>query len=389
MLGPHEQRAIEATLRRFAGRIDQLLFAARSDAEEGADGDLSRVPQLLAEARDLDLVADPAPGAPGHELGVWGTHCREEGLALSLLTLSLLAESCAGFATAIHAQGLACLALNGQARFPPAHPMAAAYLPAYGIPLRIEGSSLCLDTEEGTPALSGTGHYLLAAEPPQALVCFAKEEREPGEDAAWISLVVKADAPGLELVALEARTGLRATRQYDLHCHRVPISPEQILARGDAALLSLQRLLACDWLGIAAIALGVARRSLRDARAYTTQRHQGGRMVGQHAAVRLLQGSAEYDIALLEAILTRHAAEPLTSVEPVVRVRWALAARLAVVEHAHRAVSGCLQTLGGYGYMADYGLEKRLRDVATLKSLHGAPDQLTLSLEDLVQGAVP
>ena len=383
MLDHEEQRAIEATLRRFAGRIDQVLFAARSDGEEGPDGDLSRVPQLLAEARDLDLVADPAPGAPGHELGVWGAHCREEGLALSLLTLSLLAESCAGFAAAVHAQGLACLALEGRARLPAGQALAAVYMPAYGLPLGAAGSGLCLGA-----ALSGTGHYLLAAEPPQALVCFAKEECEAEEEAAWISLLVEAGAPGLELVALEARTGLRAARQYDLHCTEVPVTPEQILARGDAARQSLQRLLACDWLGIAAIALGVARRSLRDARAYTAQRTQGGRMVDQHAAVRLLQGGAEYDIALLEAILARHAAEPLDGLAPAALLRWALAARLAVVDHAHRAVSGCLQTLGGYGYMEDYGLEKRLRDVATLKSLHGAPDQLTLGLEDLVQGAV-
>jgi hypothetical protein len=64
-------------------------------------------------------------------------------------------------------------------------------------------------------------------------------------------------------------------------------------------------------------------------------------------------------------------------------LRWAITARLAVVEHAHRAVTDCLQTLGGYGYMEDYRLEKRLRDVATLKSLHGAPDQLRLYLNEL------
>jgi alkylation response protein AidB-like acyl-CoA dehydrogenase len=66
-----------------------------------------------------------------------------------------------------------------------------------------------------------------------------------------------------------------------------------------------------------------------------------------------------------------------------------LVARLAVVEHAHRAVTDCLQTLGGYGYMEDYRLEKRLRDVSTLKSLHGPPDQLRLLLNDLARGGQP
>jgi alkylation response protein AidB-like acyl-CoA dehydrogenase len=95
---------------------------------------------------------------------------------------------------------------------------------------------------------------------------------------------------------------------------------------------------------------------------------------------------AEYDIALLDAILYRHADEPLSSQDTSTLLRWALQARLAVVEHAQRAVTNCLQTLGGYGYMEDYGFEKRLRDVSTLKSLHGAPDQLKLYLNELARG---
>ena len=102
------------------------------------------------------------------------------------------------------------------------------------------------------------------------------------------------------------------------------VSHDQVLHVGEAARRPLQQVMACDWLGQAAIALGVARRSLRDSRAYTAQRYQGGR-------------------------------------------------------------THCLQTLGGYGYMEDYPFERRLRDVSTLKSLHGAPDQLRLLLNELAK----
>jgi butyryl-CoA dehydrogenase len=142
----------------------------------------------------------------------------------------------------------------------------------------------------------------------------------------------------------------------------------------------------CDWLGQAAIALGVTRRSLRDSRKYTAQRYQGGRIIEEHASIQLLQGTAEYDIALLTAILYQHADEPLSPQDPAALLRWAVQVRLALVEHAHRAVTHCLQTLGGYGYIEDYGFEKRLRDVSTLKSLHGAPDQLKLFLNELARG---
>jgi alkylation response protein AidB-like acyl-CoA dehydrogenase len=166
----------------------------------------------------------------------------------------------------------------------------------------------------------------------------------------------------------------------------VAIPPEGVLGRGPAARQLLAQLLACDWLGQAAVALGVARRALQDSRAYTAQRYQGGRLIEAHASVQLLQGTAEYDVALLEAILYRHADEPLATLDTNLLLRWALAARLGVVEHAARAVTDCLQTLGGYGYMEDYGLEKRLRDLSTLKSLHGPPDQLKLFLNELARG---
>lgn len=378
MLDPQEQRAVEATLRRFATRIDDVLFLAKA-----SDGDIRRVPQLLSEVRELDLIADPDPGTPGHDLGVWGTHCRAEGLALSLLTLSYLAEACAGIATAVHAQGLACLALGERAHFPAATPLAAVYMPNYGLPLRVEGSSLVI-CEKGGPTLSGIGHFVLAAEPPQVLVCFARTDQEPG--TGWVALSVDAGAAGLECIELNQRIGLRAARQYHLRCDGVAVSHSQILVRGEDALASLERVLACDWLGAAAIALGVARRSLRDAREYTAQRYQGGRMIDEHPAIQLLLGTAAYDIALLETALYRHAAEPLATLDRSTLLHWALTARLAAVEHAHRAVTNCLQMLGGYGYMEDYGLEKRLRDVAALKSLHGAPDQLKLYLNELEKG---
>jgi alkylation response protein AidB-like acyl-CoA dehydrogenase len=383
-MDPPERRAVEAALRRFAARVDQTLFAGA-----GADGDLARLPLLLAEARDMGLVADPDPASSGYELGVWGQACHEEGLARSLLTLSLLGEACAGVACAIHAQGLACLTLNGQTYSSPANWLAAAFSPNYGVPLsaRLEsqGSGLRLMNVGNAVELSGTSHFLLAPDRPDTLVCFALQPAVGQLKPEWTVVLVKSSATGVELTEVTHRTGLRAAKQYHLSCNHVVVSPDQVVRTGEAAHHSLQQVVACDWLGQAAIALGAARRALRGSRAYAAQRYQGGQLIQEHASIQLLQGTAEYDTALMEAILYQHADEPLASLDPIVLLRWAINARLAVVEHAHRAVTNCLQTLGGYGYMEDYHLEKRLRDVSVLKGLHGAPDQLRLFLNELAR----
>lgn len=374
-----EQRAIEESVRRFAARAGRTLFAG-----EEADGDLAQIQHLLQEARQLGIVAGPEPEAPGYELGVWGRACLEEGPALSLSTLALLAEVCAGFALAIHAQGLACLALgqahagSGRAPFAPDIPLAAAFTPAYGIPLRAEGSGLLLQETDGRQQLNGTTHFLLAAEPPRTVLSFAR-----AGDGMWQLVGLDTEAEGVRLEPVARRTGLRAAHQYHLSCDEVELVSEQIYLSDREAEAALQLVLGCDWLGQAAIATGVVRGALHDSRRYTATRYQGGRIIEEHATIRLLQGEAAYDLALLESLVAHHAHEPLLARGSQVLLRQALTARLAVVEHAHRAVTGCLQTLGGYGYMEDYGFEKRLRDVSALKSLHGAPDQLKLFLNDL------
>jgi alkylation response protein AidB-like acyl-CoA dehydrogenase len=358
---------------------------------EEADGDLGRLPALLDEAWQMGLLADPAPGAPGHELGTWGRACLEEGLAHSLGTLAALGEVDAGFAACVHGQGLGALAWGEGGGLDPHTPLAAAFTPSYGVPLSdrpdLPGSGLYLREDAGA-LLEGTSHFLLAAHPPGYVVCFVQRARSEGAELTWCVVRLDARTPGVTLSPLGRRIGLRAAQQYHLRCENVSVSPDTLLYEGQAALDWLGRVVACDWLGQTAIALGVARRALQDSFDYTSSRYQGGVLIEEHATVQLLQGTAAYDIGVLEALLERHAARGLLEQELVPMLRWAAQARLALVEHAHRAVTDCLQTLGGYGYMEDYGFEKRLRDVSTLKSLHGAPDQITLFLNQMEGGGL-
>jgi alkylation response protein AidB-like acyl-CoA dehydrogenase len=126
-----------------------------------------------------------------------------------------------------------------------------------------------------------------------------------------------------------------------------------------------------------------------DATAYTWSRVQGGVPIAEHAAIRLLLGRAQHDLSVLAAVLDRHTGTPLTELDPTTLLRWGADARLAAGEHGSRAVTDALQGLGGYGYMDEYGLSKRLRDLAALRVLHGGPDQLVLLRQGLPAVATP
>ena len=65
-----------------------------------------------------------------------------------------------------------------------------------------------------------------------------------------------------------------------------------------------------------------------------------------------------------------------------VAVPAAAAIKLCLAQEGFQAVTDCLQVFGGYGYMEEYRMEKRLRDALTLKSLGPRPDDLRLLCGD-------
>lgn len=115
-------------------------------------------------------------------------------------------------------------------------------------------------------------------------------------------------------------------------------------------------------LGALAVAIGSATGSLRTASAYAEDRYQGGQQIARHHAVQALLGSMQRRIAKAEIMLVHL----LGCAEPD-------------AELCDEAISDCdlavvdgVQVLGGYGYMQEYGQEKRMRDVKTLRLLFGA-----------------
>jgi alkylation response protein AidB-like acyl-CoA dehydrogenase len=360
------------TVEHFAAKAEQRLFGV-----ELPDGDLDSVGDLLLDAAAIGVLADADPQAGGW--GVWGSHVDAAGVGLSLAMLRRLGRVCAGLATAVHAQGLGVLLLGSDASRVPLGDGArllAGFCPPVGVPLdpRTFGDGLVVENGR----LHGVARFALLAGTADLAVLAARTA-----DATWELLAIPVGTEGLRLVPAGERVGLRACRVVDVHADGVDSGACYSLQRGAAAENRLRATLACDWLGQAAIALGCAERAVTDAIAYAATRVQGGVPIGVHAAVRLLLGRGEHDLAVLADVLERHTATGLTDLAPDTLLRWGIDARLAAGEHATRAVTDALQTLGGYGYMDDYGLSKRLRDTTALRVLHAGPDQLLLLRHDL------
>jgi len=147
---------------------------------------------------------------------------------------------------------------------------------------------------------------------------------------------------------------------------------------------------AVDRLSVAAAAMsaGVMQGSFVDALDYCKQRMQGGREIVNWSEVRMLLSSIAVAGKVADLLVER-TAEAVDRGE----AGWQLASRataLQVQKMATQETSNGIQLLGGYGYMKDYGQEKRFRDAQQTQVLMGITPVLKLKyIRRIIDGELP
>ncbi|MFI0720313.1 acyl-CoA dehydrogenase family protein [Streptomyces sp. NPDC021224] len=193
--------------------------------------------------------------------------------------------------------------------------------------------------------------------------------RSGGEGAHGISAyLVPADTAGLSAAPPERKMGLKGSPTAQLHLDGVRVPDARRigdLGQGFAIALGA---LDSGRLGIAACAIGVAQAALDAALGYVLERQQFGRPVADFQGLRFMLADmatgVEAGRALyLSAARLRDAGEPFSA--------QAAMAKLFCTDTAMRVTTDAVQLLGGYGYTADFPLERYLREAKVLQILEG------------------
>ena len=122
-------------------------------------------------------------------------------------------------------------------------------------------------------------------------------------------------------------------------------------------------------LNIAAAALGGAQSALDKALAYTGERRAFGHTLDRFQALQFRLADMETELQAARVFLYQ-AAWKLDRKAPDATKACAMAKRL-VTDTAFKVANDALQLLGGYGYLADYGVEKIVRDLRVHQILEG------------------
>ena len=122
-------------------------------------------------------------------------------------------------------------------------------------------------------------------------------------------------------------------------------------------------------LNIAASALGGAEQALQATLAYMGERKAFGKTIDQFQALQFKLADMEVKMQAARSFL-RQAAWKL-DMQASDATKFCAMAKLMVTDSAFETANQCLQLHGGYGYLADYGIEKIVRDLRVHQILEG------------------
>lgn len=190
------------------------------------------------------------------------------------------------------------------------------------------------------------------------------------------AILVEDGTPGLSFGGLEDKMGWRAqpTRQVQMDGCAVPAA--NLLGEEGRGFSYAMAGLDGGRLNIAASALGGAQAAFDATRAYMKERRAFGQSIDQFQALQFRL--AELEVKLQSArIFLRQAAWKLDQAAPDA-TKFCAMAKLYVTDAAFEVANQCLQLHGGYGYLADYGIEKIVRDLRVHQILEGTNEIMRL-----------
>ncbi|TCA74886.1 acyl-CoA dehydrogenase [Rhizobium leguminosarum bv. viciae] len=218
--------------------------------------------------------------------------------------------------------------------------------------------------------LDGSKQFITSGKNGDIIIVFAVTDPDVGKKGIT-AFIVPTDTPGYEVIRVEEKLGLHSSDTCQIAFNGMRIPAELRLgAEGEGYRIALANLEG-GRIGIAAQAVGMARAAFEAARDYARERTAFGKPIFEHQAVafRLADMAVRIEAArqlVFHAASLREAGLPCLS--------EASMAKLFASEMAERVCSDAIQIHGGYGYMADYPVERIYRDVRICQIYEGTSD---------------
>jgi alkylation response protein AidB-like acyl-CoA dehydrogenase len=218
--------------------------------------------------------------------------------------------------------------------------------------------------------LNGVKQFITSGKTADIAIVFAVTDKGAGKKGIS-AFIVPTKTPGYVVARIEEKTGQRASDTAQIVLENCKVPADHLLGQEGGGYRIALANLESGRINVAAQATGVARTALEAALAYAGERKSMGKVLAEHQAVnfRLADMATQVEAArqlYLHAARLRDAGQPC--------IKEASMAKLFASEMAEKVCSDAMQIHGGYGYVADFPVERLWRDVRVTQIYEGASD---------------
>jgi len=218
--------------------------------------------------------------------------------------------------------------------------------------------------------INGVKQFITSGKNGQMAIVIAVTDKGAGKKG-MSAFIVPTDNPGYQVARLEDKLGQHSSDTAQINFENCVVPAENLIgAEGEGYKIALGALEG-GRIGIAAQSVGMARSAFDVAVQYAKERESFGTPIINHQAVgfRLAECTTQIEAARQ---LIWHAASLRDAGQPC--LKEAAMAKLFASEMAERVCSAAIQTLGGYGVVNDFPVERIYRDVRVCQIYEGTSD---------------
>jgi alkylation response protein AidB-like acyl-CoA dehydrogenase len=226
-----------------------------------------------------------------------------------------------------------------------------------------------------TSATRRNGHYVLngtkifITNAGEAGLYVVMASTSPGLGAEGVTaFLVAGDNPGLKVGPRFKKMGLNGSAISEVHFEECAVEERDRLGEEGEGFRIAMRALDSGRIGISAQAVGLAQGALDDAVAYSKERKQFGKAIADFQAIQ--NKIADMTVKVRAARWLTWRAAALCDAGKAF-TRDASMAKLFATDAAMEVTLDALQVFGGYGYLEDYPMARRVRDAKACQIYEG------------------
>ena len=216
--------------------------------------------------------------------------------------------------------------------------------------------------------LNGTKQWITNGGEAEVYTVIAMTDRARGARGAT-AFILEKGMDGFDFGKKEKKMGIRASATRELIFTDCKVEASRILGKEGIGFIVAMKTFDASRPGVAAQALGIAHGALDDAVKYSRQRVQFGKPISSFQAIQHILADMATQVEAARALIYATARMIDKGVKDI--ARESAMSKLFASDVAMKVTTDAVQVFGGYGYMREYPVEKRMRDAKITQIYEG------------------